>query len=218
MAALAPPGVCIYAARMTASGVTGSLEGQEERNRQQLAALPQTIALLAMVAPDVIALAHTATSYSLGRQAEEELVKRVEAEQSCRFITAFGSVLAALTHLGVKRVAYGTPYSAATTEQGKKLLETCGFTVVSHMSLPGVTNIYKLTPQNAYRLGRVVNRDDAEAVLLSGNGMPTIPAIEPLETDLGKPVISSASATMWHALRCAGVRSSMSGAGRLLTG
>jgi maleate cis-trans isomerase len=47
--------------------------------------------------------------------------------------------------------------------------------------------------------------------------MPTLPAMELLEQDLGKPVISSASAMMWHALRLAGVRQSISGYGRLLT-
>ena len=38
-----------------------------------------------------------------------------------------------------------------------------------------------------------------------------------LEQDLGKPVISSASAMMWHALRLAGVRQLITGYGRLLT-
>jgi maleate cis-trans isomerase len=31
--------------------------------------------------------------------------------------------------------------------------------------------------------------------------MPTLPVLDMLEADLGKPVISSASAMMWHALR-----------------
>ena len=41
--------------------------------------------------------------------------------------------------------------------------------------------------------------------------------LELLEQDLGKPVISSASAMMWHALRLAGVRQLIPGYGRLLT-
>jgi maleate isomerase len=216
MSALAPPGVSLHFARMTASGVTGSLEGQEERNRQQLAALPQTMALLVMVKPAVIVLAHTATSYTLGRQAEQELTQRIEAEHGCRFITAFGSAVAALRHLGVKRVAFGAPYAAAVTERGKAHLETYGFTVVNHMSLPGVTNIYEETPERAYQLARMVDRGDADAVFISGNGMPTIAALETAECDLGKPVVSAASATMWHALRSAGVKAAVPDAGRLL--
>jgi maleate cis-trans isomerase len=39
--------------------------------------------------------------------------------------------------------------------------------------------------------------------------------LQALEDDLGKPVISAASAMMWHALRVAGVRSPLQGYGRL---
>jgi len=66
-------------------------------------------------------------------------------------------------------------------------------------------------------LARSVDRPEAEAVFLSGTGMPTLPVIEALEHDLGKPVLSSASAMMWHALRSSGVRQPIPGYGRLLT-
>jgi maleate isomerase len=216
MTALTPPGVSVHYARMTASGVTGSLEGQEERNREQIASLDQCVSLLAMVKPRVIVLAHTATSYTLGISAEQELVARMEATYGCRFITAFGSVVAALAHLGIKRVALGTPYAMTMTECGKALLEAYGLTVPSHTSLPGVTNIYDETPERAYQLGRLVDHPDAEAVFISGVGMPTLGAIEALERDLGKPVISAASSMMWHALRVAGVLEPVPNAGRLL--
>jgi maleate isomerase len=39
-----------------------------------------------------------------------------------------------------------------------------------------------------------------------------------LEQDTGKPVISAASAMMWHALRTAGVQHRFTGYGRLLAG
>ena len=73
------------------------------------------------------------------------------------------------------------------------------------------------TPERAYRLARMVDAVEAEAVFLTGTGMPTLPVLEMLEQDLGKPVISSASAMMWHALRLAGVRQPIPGYGRLLT-
>ena len=79
-----------------------------------------------------------------------------------------------------------------------------------------MTNIYDETPERAYRLGRAVDTPDVQAVYLSGTGMPTVTILETLEQDLGKPVISAASAMMWQALRLAGVRQSVSGYGRLL--
>jgi maleate cis-trans isomerase len=216
MSAIAPAGVSVHFTRLSTTGVPGDIRGQEERNREQIADLPRCAATLALVRPAVIALAHTTVSYTLGRQAESELVSRIEGQHHCRFITAFASAVAALESLKVKRIALGTPYEMSLTERGRALLEEHGFTVVSHLSLPGVTNIYNLTPDSAYRLGRMVDRDDAEAVFISGTGMPTLAAIEALESDLGKPVISAASATMWNALRLAGIRAAIPGLGRLL--
>ena len=39
--------------------------------------------------------------------------------------------------------------------------------------------------------------------------------IEALEATLGKPVITSTQATLWHALRLAGIKDDIPGAGRL---
>jgi maleate cis-trans isomerase len=83
--------------------------------------------------------------------------------------------------------------------------------------LRGIENIYDTTADYAYELARSVDTEDAEAVFLSGTGMPTVTVLELLEQDLGKPVLSSASAMMWHALRLAGVGSPITGYGRLLT-
>ena len=119
MAALLPAGCSLHVTRMHATGETGSLVGQEERNRQQIAGLDAAVALLALVRPAVVVLAHTSTSYTLGREGEAALAADMEARHGVRFITAFGSVLAALAHLGVRRVAFGTPYGMDTTLRGK---------------------------------------------------------------------------------------------------
>ena len=101
--------------------------------------------------------------------------------------------------------------------QGKAHLEAHGFEVVSFDNLRGVTNIYDETAERAYRLARSIDSAEAQAVFLTGTGLPTLPVLQALEEDLGKPVISSASAMMWHALRLAGVREIIPGYGRLLT-
>lgn len=215
MAALCPPGVSLHFTRLTAAGAAGTHAGQEERNLSQVASLPDAVKLLAMVSPKVIILAHTATSYTLGREREAALVAAMEALSGARFVTAFGATLAALEWLGCQRIAYGTPYSEATTLQGKGHLEAHGIAVVSHGMLPDVRNIYEENEERAYAIARAVDRPEAEAVFLSGTGMPTIDAIQVLEDDLGKPVVSAASAMMWHALRLAGVRHARPGYGRL---
>ena len=47
-------------------------------------------------------------------------------------------------------------------------------------------------------------------------GLPTLSVLGALETDLGKPVLSSASGLMWNALRVGGIGTLIPGYGRLL--
>ena len=217
MIALMPEGVSVHFGRMVAYGVPGSLDGQAERNRTMIEHLDGSVALLAMVKPDIIVVGHTATSYHLGRDREAELLARLTQAAGVRVVTAFGAVVAALERLGVRRVALGAPYSAETTAQGRAHLEAHGFAVARSDNLKGVTNIYDETAERAYRLARSVDTAEAEAVFLSGTGMPTLPVLAMLEQDLKKPVISSNLAMMWHVLRQCGVHQPIQGYGRLMT-
>ena len=213
---MAPEGVSLHFHRMVAHGTPGSLEGQSARNRSMVENIDTGIELLAMVKPDVIVVAHTATSYHLGRRGEVELLDRLERATGRRVVTAFGSVARALERLDIRKLALGTPYSAEVTLQGKTHLESYGFEVVKFDNLKGVENIYDTTAEHAYALARSVDAEDAGAVFLSGTGMPTVSVLEALEQDLGKPVISSASAMIWYALRLAGVGQPIPEYGRLL--
>jgi maleate isomerase len=217
MVRLAPAGVTVHFTRMVAQGEAGSHQGQEERNRSQIAHLDENVALLAMVKPAVIAMAHTAMSTTLGKEGERELIARLERSSGIRFITAFGSVLLALPHLGARRVALATPYSAEATLKTRAHLEAHGVSVVSSGNLDDVKNIYEETPERAYALARRVDVREAQAVFISGVGMPSIDVLERLERELGKPVISAASATMWNALLVAGVATPVAGYGSLLS-
>jgi maleate isomerase len=213
---LAPPGVTVHFTRMVAGGQPGAHAGQEERNRTQIEHMEECARLLALVQPAVIVMAHTATSYTLGRQGEAALVAKIERATGMPFITAFGAVLDALAHLGVQRVALATPYARETTLRGKAHLEAHGITVASWGNMEGVANIYDETPQRAYELGRRVDSPQAQALFFSGLGLPTLDVLERLERELGKPVLSSCSAMLWHALRVAGLKVASPGYGRLL--
>src|ERR1700730_10731528 len=164
MIALAPQGVSLHFHRMTARGVGGSLDGQSERNQMMIDNIGDSAALLAMVEPDAIVVAHTATSYHLGRSDEADLLARLERSTGRRIVTAFGSVVRALERLDVRRVALGTPYSAAVTSQGKTHLEAHGLKVVKFDNLKGVENIYDTTVEHAYRLPPPADAQEDEGV------------------------------------------------------
>jgi maleate cis-trans isomerase len=216
MMQLAPQGVSVHFSRLVASGPTGMPEGQEERNRSYLQHIDQSTALLALVQPQVIVLAHTASSYALSPEAETQLLARLEAHSGSRVITAAGAVLRALAFLGVCQIALATPYPEAISRQGKAYLGAHGLKVVGYGRLEGVRNIYEETAERAYGLARQVDTPEAEAIVISGTGLPTLPVLDLLERDLGKPVLSSATAMMWLALRTARIGQTIPGYGRLL--
>jgi maleate cis-trans isomerase len=152
----------------------------------------------------------------LSPEAETQLLARLEAHSGSRVITAAGAVLRALAFLGVCQIALATPYPEAISRQGKAYLGAHGLKVVGYGRLEGVRNIYEETAERAYGLARQVDTPEAEAIVISGTGLPTLPVLDLLERDLGKPVLSSATAMMWLALRTARIGQTIPGYGRLL--
>jgi maleate isomerase len=216
---MAPPGVSIHFARLDPGddpGDPGRSEGMDDRTRAYLAGLAAPARALAAIPPAVVVLAHTASSYANGFPNEAALIERLALLTGTPAVTAAGAVRAALQQLGVKRLALGTPYPASVSAQGKAYWQAAGFDIVGYHRLEGVTSIYTESEERAYTLARAADTPDAEAVLLSGTGLPTVGVLQTLEQDLGKPVVSSTQAMLWQALRVAGVRQAVPGFGRLL--
>src|SRR5438477_13014988 len=216
---MAPAQVTIHFARLDSgaeSGDPGSRTGMEDRTRAYLAGLPLVARGLAQVRPAVVVLAHTASSYANGFANEPALVERLASLAGAPAVTAAGAVRAALQYLGVKRVALGTPYQESVSRQGRAYWEAAGFEIVGYRRLGDVGSIYDETEERAYELARGVDVPNADAVLLSGTGLPTIGVLERLEQELGKPVVSSIQACLWRALRAVDRREVIDGFGRLL--
>ena len=217
---MTPHGVSIHFARLdssSSSSAPGAHGGMEDRTQAYLDSLPAVAPTLGAVNPAVVVLAFTAASYSQGFAREQVLADRIASLTGSRALTAAQAIFAALQHLGVKKLALGTPYPESISALGRAYWEAAGLKVVGYARLAGVENIYDESEERAYRLARQADVPDADAVLLSGTGLPTVGVLEVLERDLGKPVISSNQASLWRALRLAGVREPVSGFGRLLT-
>jgi maleate isomerase len=217
---MTPHGVSIHFARLdssSSSSAPGAHGGMEDRTQAYVDSLPAVAPTLGAVNPAVVVLAFTAASYSHGFAREHVLADRIASLTGTRALTAAQAIFAALQHLGVKKLALGTPYPESISALGRAYWEAAGLKVVGHARLAGVENIYDESEERAYRLARQADVPEADAVLLSGTGLPTVGVLELLERDLGKPVISSNQASLWRALRIAGVREPVAGFGRLLT-
>jgi maleate cis-trans isomerase len=216
---MAPSGVSVHFARLQAppaTGPPGGAGGMEERTRAYREGLDGPAQALGEVRPAIVLLAHTASSYALGWGREQPLVDRIASLCRAPALLAAHAVRVALHHLGVTRLALGTPYPESISRQGRAYWEAAGFQIVGYHRLAGVTDIYSETEERAAELARRADTPEAQAVLISGTGLPTVGALEPLERELGKPVVSSNQACLWRALRLAGVSEPVTGFGRLL--
>ncbi len=191
---MAPAGVTVHFARLQASpssGPPGGAGGMEERTRAYREGLDGPAQALGEVRPAIVLLAHTASSYALGWGREQPLVERVASLCRAPALLAAHAVRAALHHLGVTRLALGTPYPESISRQGRAYWEAAGFQLVGYHRLEGVVDIYEESEARAAELARRADTPEAQAVLISGTGLPTVGVLERLERELGKPVISS---------------------------
>ena len=215
---MAPEGVSIHATRMYR---TSGREGVDRENLQATnESLPQVVRALAPVKPDALVFAHTMGSMVLGPGHDHELTEMLSEAAGCPAITTAGALLTALELLGVRHLSLVAPYREEMVEMEKSYLEQSlpGLKVVKHTSF-GISDGWEIgnrDPLEAFRGGRDVDCPEAEAVFISGTNLRAIESIEPLEQDLGKPVLTGNQVGLWAALRLLGV-SGVEGYGSLFS-
>ena len=176
---------------------------------------------LVPVRPAAIGYACSSGSFVGGPAYHLEIVDEITRIAGVPATTGTTACEVALKTLGMTRISVVTPYESARNDLLVGVLEAQGFRIQAletftgwRAALPayqevglGLADI--LGPEIAYRLGRRADRPDADAVLIACTSFRTGPMIEPLERDLGKPVVTANQAVMWHALRLAGVAAAL---------
>ncbi len=156
------------------------------------------------VSPIVTAYACTAGSFVKGMAGEAALVAAMRAAGAPAAVTTSGSMLEALRHLGVGRVATVTPYTSDLTIGLTKYLMEAGIEVVATSGLGLTEQIWAVPYFQTAELVRATDVAEAEAIVVSCTNLPTYDLIAELEAELQKPVVTANQVTMWAALRVAG--------------
>ena len=110
--------------------------------------------------------------------------------------------------LGVERVALLAPYPADIVEAGVAFWRAAGLSIVQVMAIDlgsqDTRRIYGLRSADALAALEGGVSDEAEALLLSGTGMPTLAALAPAADRIGRPVLSSNYCLAWALRRALG--------------
>ena len=141
----------------------------------------------------------------------------VEAALSnLKTITTAQAIREAFTHFGIKKLVLISPYVKQTNEHEVHYLTETGFTVLHELGLGLESDGYSaVTPEEWIKIVKENTRPDADGYFLSCTNTRMIEAINDLEQDLGKPVISSNQATLWACLKKLGIAHTNKALGRL---
>jgi len=211
-----PAGVSVFAARMfIPPAITPEAFIAMDRNEGKAA-----IRQLSSVFPDAIAYGCTASSIVQGLAYDAHLRAEIERDYGTPSTTAAHAVLTAAKSLGVRTASIVSPYTREIDEAEHRYFVSAGLQVVGGACL-GITDGFALaepTPETLFELGVRGFDARADALIMTCLNTRSHTVIDRLERKLGKPVITSTQATLWHALRLAGIDDRVQGYGRLLDG
>jgi maleate isomerase len=166
---------------------------------------------------DVIGYASTTSAYTIGFEAETAMVSRLSQLAGRPVAGTCASAVCALRALEVERVALvGAPWFAREfNDLGAAYFASQGFNVVSS-ELAGLSHDPDaIEPVAVCEWTSRHVSDAAEAVFIGGNGFRAVGAIQPLETAIGRPVLTSNQVLLWQLLAHADAGLEINGYGRL---
>lgn len=231
--AMAPPGVSIHAARV-ASGGFRALDSTSDSTRafEDMSDVERGADLFGRMQLDAVVLGHSSSSFIGGKGWDEQTVERLGRLTNGIRVTTNGlDCLAGLRALGSSRPFLVLPpwYNDGVVEGALRYFRDWGLDPAGHHRLDPGRGWNDLPPNEVYRLGGNWAQDparlyrqarercprDADSVLILGTGFRAVGIIEPLETDLDRPVLAANQVSLWHCLRIAGVRAPVTGYGRI---
>lgn len=231
--AMAPPGVSVHAARVTAKSPWARLRenGTEVDLSDDLARGARQFAAMRLSA---VVLAHTTSSVVGGKGWDAATASTLSAAIGTgTFVTTNGQdTMAALKTSEVKRPFLVLPpwFPDDTLKAAVAYYTDHGFAPAGHLRFDPGRKWRDLPPGDLYGHGMGFEQEieplyaqiraacpaAADGVLIGGTGFRCVGILEALEQDLQRPVISANQASLWHCLRRSGIHTPIDGYGRLL--
>ena len=192
--------------------------GRIEEFQAAIPAYEEKIAELAEDKVDLIHPAGTPPFMLLGYQAEARLIAKWEKQFGIPIFTSGTNQVAAMEALGVRKFV-GIGYDFDDTSIVARYFTDAGFTVLELEKLPGPwEEVGRLSSKDIYYQARnlFLRHRDADAIYFQGGKLRILDIIQPLEQDLGVPVIHPGVTQCWEIQKRLRVRQPRPGYGKLL--
>lgn len=199
MRALVPENVAIHTTRLPV--LPGDLEARNAAYANHYAGALKTFGNLKL---DAALVGLTGATYSLGASGDAALCEALGKSAGMPFSTASFAILQALRQLGVKRLCLISPYPQWLTARSVAYWEGGGLTVAQVVKISETFRAYEMTTEEVrHALDQVGSGHDA--IVVSGTGLITLPAILAAPAATAVPLLSSNICSAWLLLRQLGL-------------
>lgn len=198
--------------------VPSGLEVTSDSLQSMEAHLPASAELLPRgLGFDVIGYGCTSGTAQIGAERVAELIRqRATTQAVTEPVTA---LIAACQALGVRRLAFLSPYVGEVSARLRSVLQDAGIgtPVFGSFEEAEEAKVARITPTSVLEAGQALCAGaDVDALFLSCTNLRTLPIIPALEAATGLPVLSSNQVLIWHMARLSGVALAPDDLGRLL--
>ena len=165
---------------------------------------------------DVLAFHCTAVS-TWDPSLEGRILRRIEGRRRVPAIATSQALIAALKSLGARRIVMLSPYLEHIAVREQAYFSDRGFQVIENkfLRIPDPHGMLAVTPGEWLSQLDGVRRPDAEVYVVSCTATRAFEVVTRAEALLGRPVITSNSAMLWHATRHVGIQAPLAGCGAL---
>jgi len=168
---------------------------------------------------DAIMVIGTSLTFYRGPEAHRNLLEELRQRTGLPVSTMSQAIIDGLREVGAGRVAVATAYSDPVNRRLRDLLRAADIEVLALecFDLLEFGGPSKKSEADIIALsGRAVDQaSGAEGILISCGGLRTLGVAKPLEAHHDIPVVSSATAAFWAAMRLVGESGRIEGYGRL---
>lgn len=217
--AMAPPGVTFHFGRMRMRSVAFATD-VDARDLLESISAGVGDALRAVLAcePTCLMVGMASVAYRGGVEGHRRFKEDLEREAKLPVTTAPDAIEAALAAYDARRVGVMSPYAPGVQATVNSYLEAHGCEVVATQrvasaSAVAIADVEEATLRQALT---ELARSEAEVLLQVGTDLPMARLAGEAERWLGKPVICTTTALLWHLLGARGIPDRIYGFGSLL--
>ena len=198
----------------------GVRAGTEKEFQEALAIAEEKVAELAALQVDLVVIQGVPPIMLRGYAFDAELVETLQGRYRVPVLTATRTQIEALQALKVRRLVGLSYFKDDLNPKFARFFEEGGFEVAAMqgcMETP-FHDLGKIPAEEIYAQAKkvFVERGGGDCLYLLGAGWDCLPAIEPLERDLGTVVLTNVTADVWATQKRLHIRAPVKGYGRLL--